>query len=120
MDEDGTPSTSEERCAQLKQYVEDTFTSRGIAVQATGKRCFTLQLPQSNQDFDELVSGVVERGGAIDLTLGTDAMKCTVWESGKPSRKRMPPVRKKGTQWSMFVLAILVAMAGFILLSLSK
>ncbi len=39
-------SSIEEQSNALRTYVKDTWTCKGIAIQATGRRCFTVALPQ--------------------------------------------------------------------------
>tara|TARA_B110000858_G_scaffold15746_1_gene15894 strand:+ start:10676 stop:10927 length:252 start_codon:yes stop_codon:yes gene_type:complete len=47
-----------------------------------------VSLAQEVQNFDTFCAGVRQRGGALDLSLGTDSMMATVWDAGSvPTRK---------------------------------
>ena len=38
-------SSVEEQSASLRTYVKDVWTCKGVAIQATGRRCFTVRPP---------------------------------------------------------------------------
>ena len=57
---------------ELKEYVTSNFTSRGVAIQSSGKKCFKLTLPQEMLNVEEFVEGITARGGAVDIMLETD------------------------------------------------
>jgi hypothetical protein len=50
-------SSIEEQSTALRNYVKDAWTCKGVAIQATGRRCFTVSLPQEMQNFDEFIAG---------------------------------------------------------------
>lgn len=91
---------------ELKEYVTSNFTSRGVAIQSSGARCFKVTLPQEMLNVEEFVEGITSRGGAVDIMLETDAMRATVWDAGGPARYKKLIV---GTSPRMPMLLILVA-----------
>ena len=97
------------------------FTNRGIAVQSTGQRCFKVTLPQELENMEELVNGVTDRGGAIDLVLETDAMRAIIWDAGGPSRYKVKigssqKVMSQGSVILLVTLIILLCAASWIIL----
>lgn len=85
-------------------------------MQATGRRCFTVSLAQEVQNFDSFCAGIRARGGALDLTLGTDAMMATVWDAGsvpnrpiqRSSRQSDPIMRIFGLVFAVAVLVLVL------------
>lgn len=102
-------STVEERVKCLREYVTDDWTSSGIVLQASGRRCFTVSLAQEIQNFDSFCSGIRDRGGAVDLSLGTDSMMATVWDAGSVPNRTIKRTVGKNT-FPMRVIALLMAM----------
>ena len=112
-DERVAASTVEERVKALREYCQTDWTSSGIVLQASGRRCFTCSLPQEIQNFDTFCAGIRSRGGALDLSLTTDAMLCTVWDAGSvPTRAVMKSAT--GSNVALFrILAALLVFAAF-------
>lgn len=112
-DERVAASTVEERVKALREYCQTDWTSSGIVLQASGRRCFTCSLPQEIQNFDTFCAGIRSRGGALDLSLTTDAMLCTVWDAGSvPARAVMKSAT--GSNVALFrILAALLVFAAF-------
>tara|TARA_B110000444_G_scaffold169270_1_gene158188 strand:- start:3823 stop:4056 length:234 start_codon:yes stop_codon:yes gene_type:complete len=42
------------------------------------------------QNFDEFVAGIRIRGGAVDLALSTDSMRCTIWCANAMPKREGP------------------------------
>lgn len=106
---------------ELKTWVTQNYTNRGVAVQSTGQRCFKVTLPQELENFEEFTNGISDRGGAIDLVLETDAMRAIIWDAGGPSRYKVKAgsSEKVVAQNSIFLLVVaivLLAISSWILL----
>jgi hypothetical protein len=106
---------------ELKTWVTQNYTNRGVAVQSTGQRCFKVTLPQELENFEDFTNGISDRGGAIDLVLETDAMRAIIWDAGGPSRYKVKvgSSEKVVAQNSIFLLVvaiILLAISSWILL----
>jgi hypothetical protein len=106
---------------ELKTWVTQNYTNRGVAVQSTGQRCFKVTLPQELENFEEFTNGISDRGGAIDLVLETDAMRAIIWDAGGPSRYKVKvgSSEKVVAQNSIFLLVVaivLLAISSWILL----
>ena len=106
---------------ELKTWVTQNYTNRGVAVQSTGQRCFKVTLPQELENFEDFTNGISDRGGAIDLVLETDAMRAIIWDAGGPSRYKVKvgSSEKVVAQNSIFLLVVaivLLAISSWILL----
>ena len=119
-DERVAASTIEERVKALREYCQNDWTSSGVVLQASGRRCFTCSLPQEIQNFDTFCAGIRSRGGALDLSLTTDAMLCTVWDAGSVP-KRMDMKRGGGPNVAIVraLALVLVLAAIFSIMSFS-
>jgi hypothetical protein len=107
-----TASTVEERVKCLREYCQNDWTSSGIVLQASGRRCFTVSLPQEVQNFDAFCAGLRARGGALDLSLGTDAMLATIWDSGSiPARKAIKRAAGQNAHLMRLIAVVLVVLA---------
>ncbi len=96
---------------ELKEYVTSNFTSRGVAIQSSGKKCFKLTLPQEMLNVEEFVEGITARGGAVDIMLETDAMRATVWDAGGPARYKKLIVGTSSRIPMILVILAVVCMA---------
>lgn len=106
---------------ELKTWVTQNYTNRGVAVQSTGQRCFKVTLPQELENFEEFANGISDRGGVVDLVLETDAMRAIIWDAGGPSRYKVKvgSSEKVVAQNSIFLLVVaivLLAISSWILL----
>ena len=100
----------------LRDYVTSEWTSSGVALQASGRRCFTVSLAQEIQNFDSFCAGVRARGGALDLSLGTDSMMATVWDAGSvPNRTIQRATRQSAAVFRMAAVLLIVLMALLVL-----
>ena len=100
---------------ELKTWVTQNYTNRGVAVQSTGQRCFKVTLPQELENFEDFTNGISDRGGAIDLVLETDAMRAIIWDAGGPSRYKVKvgSSEKVVAQNSIFLLVIAIVLLAF-------
>ena len=110
-DERVAASTVEERVKALREYCQTDWTSSGIVLQASGRRCFTCSLPQEIQNFDAFCAGIRSRGGALDLSLTTDAMLCTVWDAGSVPTRAVMKRAVTSNMATMRIIALLLIVA---------
>jgi hypothetical protein len=113
MDEIRTTSSSvQERVKNLRDYCQADWTAAGVVLQASGRRCFTVSLPQEIQNFDAFCAGLRARGGALDLSLGTDAMLCTIWDAGSvPTRRAIKRAAGQNVNLVRLIALVLIVAA---------
>lgn len=96
----------------LRDYCQADWTAAGVVLQASGRRCFTVSLPQEIQNFDAFCAGLRARGGALDLSLGTDAMLCTIWDAGSvPTRRAIKRAAGQNVNLVRLIALVLIVAA---------